>query len=99
MEELQLTTPVTSTTSKFHVTAILLDLEFPGGAELGIVRIDCKDNLNVPYSHSYVGAEAVTMIKQLNTANLSTKSLHKRCLEKLSADGFLPGTVVGTPDP
>ena len=44
-------------------------------------------------------ASATAMIKQLNTANLTTKSMQKRILEKLSADGFLPGTVQGTPDP
>lgn len=44
--------------------------------------------------------EAIKMMKSLNTANLSTKSMHKRILEKLSADGKIPpGTTTGTPDP
>ena len=34
----------------------------------------------------------------LNTSNLSVKSLYKRTIEKLQADGFLPaGTVTGSP--
>lgn len=40
----------------------------------------------------------LTLLKALNTANLSTKSLHKRLLEKLVADGYLVGTISGTPD-
>lgn len=44
--------------------------------------------------------EAIKMMKSLNTANLTTKSLQKRVLEKLSADGKIPpGTTTGTPDP
>ena len=44
--------------------------------------------------------DAIRMMRTLNTANLSTKSLHKRVLEKLSADGKIPpGTTTGTPDP
>lgn len=45
-------------------------------------------------------AEATKMMRSLNTANNSTKSMHKRILEKLSADGKIPaGTVTGAPDP
>jgi len=44
-------------------------------------------------------AEALALLTALNTANLSVKSLQKRCLEwcagKLAA---LAGTVVGTPE-
>jgi hypothetical protein len=43
---------------------------------------------------------AIQMMRTLNTANLTTKSLQKRVLEKLSADGKIPGgTVTGAPDP
>jgi hypothetical protein len=102
MEELVLTDPVTETktTDKFRVISILLDLEMqsmPG--EPGTVAIVCRDNNDAIYSHRYTGTTAINMIKQLNTANLTIKSLHKRVLEKLSADGILPGTVTGEPDP
>jgi hypothetical protein len=44
--------------------------------------------------------EATKLMRTLNTANLSTKSMQKRILEKLVADGKVPsGTVTGTPDP
>lgn len=40
-----------------------------------------------------------TLINTLNNANLSTKSLVKRALERLQADGYIPaGTISGTPD-
>lgn len=41
---------------------------------------------------------AVSLMTTLNTANLSTSSLHKRVLTKCLADGKLPaGTISGTP--
>lgn len=46
----------------------------------------------------YSGPTAVTMMTALNKVNLSTKSLHKRILEQLIADGHLAGTISGTPD-
>lgn len=47
----------------------------------------------------YVGDAAEQIIRQLNKADLSVKSEHKRILERLVADGFLkPGTVQGTPE-
>lgn len=102
MEELVLTDPVVvpeKVTSKYHVVVLTLDMEamlIPG--EPGHIGITLKDNLGVRSGYSYTGDEAIALIKQLNTANLSTKSMHKRILEKLSADGLLPGSVVGAPD-
>ena len=61
--------------------------------------IELRDNLDKLSSYTYGGQTAQDMIKFLNTANLTTKSMHKRVLERLSSDGLLPGTVVGTPDP
>lgn len=41
---------------------------------------------------------ATTLMLALNKANLSTKSLHRRILERLVADGHIAGTISGTPD-
>jgi hypothetical protein len=42
--------------------------------------------------------EAQTLLQQLNTANLSTKSLQRRCLEWCASKlPKLAGTVTGTP--
>ena len=103
MEELHLTDPVVvpeTVTTKYRVVALTLNLEAqvsPDGP--GQILIELRDNLAAKSSYSYVGPEAMSLIKFLNTANLSTKSMHKRILEKLAADGLLPGTVVGAPDP
>lgn len=45
---------------------------------------------------AYTGADAVTLINALNTANLTNNSLRKRVINKLVTDGFLPaGAVTG----
>ena len=46
----------------------------------------------------YDGAVALNMMRALNIADLSAKSLHRRILERLAADGKLAGTISGTPD-
>ena len=108
MEELELTDPVVEpekVTTTFHVVSLLLNHEAPAmmptpeQPTTAIVKIDLKDNLGKPWSYSYTGQTALDYIKFINTANFTTKSLHKRILERLSNDGVLPGTVTGTPDP
>jgi hypothetical protein len=102
MEELVLTDPVVvpeKVTAKYRVISLTMSLEGNPGAEPGQILIMLRNEHNEPSNYSYSGAEATAMIKQLNTANLTTKSMHKRILEKLSNDGKLPGTVTGTPDP
>lgn len=47
---------------------------------------------------AYTGAEAATMMVALNKANLSVKSLQRRVLERLIADGKLAGSITGSPD-
>lgn len=42
--------------------------------------------------------KAITLMVALNKANLSIKSLQRRVLEQLAADGLLLGAVSGTPD-
>lgn len=46
----------------------------------------------------YQGAAATTLMTQLNKANLTSNSLHKRILTQLIADGELAGTISGSPD-
>jgi hypothetical protein len=108
MEELVLTEPIVKpevtvperVSSTYRVMAITLNLEAvsPSSGEPGFVHIVLRDNLNAPFTHTYEGQVATDMIKALNKANLTTKSMHKRILEKLSTDGVLPGTVTGAPD-
>lgn len=44
------------------------------------------------------GETARTLMKALNTANLSIKSLHRRLMEWLIANRGYIGTIDGTPD-
>jgi hypothetical protein len=56
---------------------------------------------NIPtdtFDHQYEGAEACTMLRALNKANLTTNSLHKRILDRLIADKVLVGAVAGVPE-
>lgn len=63
------------------------------------IRIVVKNSNGDKFLAQYSGATALTLMNQLNTANLSTLSLHKRILQRMSTDGFLPaGTVTGVPD-
>jgi hypothetical protein len=102
MEQLELTDPVVvpeKVTASYRVIALTLNWTFetiPGAP--GLVGIDLRDNHDEPFSHRYVGPEAIALMKWLNTANFSVNSMHKRILQKLSAEGVLPGTVTGTPD-
>ncbi len=110
-EELILTTPVQppapAPTTKYRVSAFTMDLEAVaalssptgGTADPGLVSIKLKDDAGNYSSYQYTGKSATQMIQQLNTANLTNKSMQRRILEKLAADGLLPGTVQGTPDP
>jgi hypothetical protein len=50
-------------------------------------------------ARDYQGPTATTLMRQLNTVNLSTQSLHQRVMTRLLTDGKLPaGTPSGTPD-
>jgi hypothetical protein len=106
MEELVLTDPIVvpeKVTNKYRVVSFTMNMELivspVTGDEPGFINIQLKDNNNEPLTHNYYGTQAVNLIKTLNTANLTTKSMHKRILEKLANDGVIPGTVTGTPDP
>ena len=107
-EELDLTTPVveSKTTDTFKVVSIMLNSEMglaqtiPNGTPPppGMVAITVKDNNGATKAFQYGGLLAQDMIKFINTGDFTTRSLHKRILEKLAANGDIVGTVTGTPD-
>lgn len=52
-----------------------------------------------PLFFEYNGSTASNLLKTLNTANLSIKSLQRRIIEKLQADGLIgPGLITGSPE-
>jgi hypothetical protein len=105
-EEYTLTTPETIpavTNTAYKVIALNFDWK------VGYIGIQLEGQNDELLFTTYGGLppvtqaerdEAIQMMRTLNTANLTTKSLQKRVLEKLAADGKIPGgTVTGTPDP
>lgn len=95
METLTLTAPEVQpqiVTADYRVRRLVLDVE---GA---IVLIQLRGTNGEAKEFLYEGSVARTLITGLNTANLSTKSLQRRILERLVADGKFAGSVTGTPD-
>ena len=84
--------PVPAVDVPYRVSAILLDWD---EAKIAIKLVGANGER---IGHQYAGDTARTMMRALNTANLSTKSLHRRVIERLIADGVLSGAISGTPD-
>ena len=92
-EQLDLTTPITTPSiTSYKVIKLILDIEGQG------IIITLKSNTNERLEVAYNGPEALTLIVAMNKMNFTTTSMQKKILQKLIADGKLPGTVSGTPD-
>lgn len=87
--------------TKFRVAQLVLNVQ---GANLSIVLQEVTDAGEwVPGGKSiearYEGAAALTLMRALNKADLSTRSLQQRILDRLQADGKLgAGAITGTPE-
>ena len=92
-ETITLTTPpVAAVLVDYQVVYLELDWEH---ARI-VVKLRGPDNQRL--AHNYLGATAITLMRQLNKLDLSVKSLHRRVLERLVADGVLSGPIAGAPD-
>lgn len=77
----------------YSIAALILEWD----AKQIIIRLKGSDGSYV--THDYNESEgAVALMTSLNKANLATKSLHRRVMEKLIADGKIVGSISGTPD-
>ena len=87
-------TPATAVSlADYQVEAVYL------GWSVAKLRVWVRNPEGKTEAFEYAGPIALTLMRQLNKANLSVISLHRRILERLSDDGKLPaGTVQGTPD-
>jgi len=96
-EQLDLTTPIVQPTiTQYTVDKVLLSWS--------------QNLVHVEVMHAATGARKTflysatttptgqTLMRALNKADLSVKSLQRRILERLALDGHLVGTVSGTPD-
>jgi hypothetical protein len=93
-ESLSLTVPVVPpTVSTYRVTSLTLNF---GGQKISMELTGTNGEILIP--PPIVGSTAVTLMVALNKANLSVKSLQRRILERLVADGVLAGTINGSPD-
>ena len=91
MEQVDITPVVPPARTHYTISRLTLDWD------AACIDITLRDNTGGTQTHTYSGAEATNLMRTLNTANLSTNSLHKRTLTKLIADGKLAGTITGTP--
>lgn len=79
-------------TTYYRVVRLLLD------KAAQVIAVVVKGENGEVKSFEYTGTVAQNFLTALNKANLSTKSLEARILERLSQDGLLVGTVTGSPD-
>ncbi|HXO85223.1 MAG TPA: hypothetical protein VN803_06835 [Gemmatimonadales bacterium] len=87
----------------FRVASIYLKRDHPdGAAEIRVIFREVTGSGFVLHGRdltcSYAGPDAETLLRQLNTMNLSTTSLEKRVTTRCQADNKLgAGTITGTP--
>ncbi len=95
MESVTLTTPEVTpaiTTTDYRVSLLVLDVE---GAH---IVIHLRGTNGERHEYRYDDPDATPLLVALNKANLSVKSLQRRVLERLIADGKLAGSIAGSPD-
>ena len=92
--QLTLTAPETTPANAvLHIIEIGLDYEN------GIVSARIRFDSGVVRAYREQDTDTQLAIRQLNTANLVTKSLEQRLIERWIAKGILPaGTISGSPD-
>ena len=93
-EQLNLAAPAQAAPGTVTWKPFLLHLEW----EQETIKVAFRGDNGEYTSVGYVGAAAATLLAALNTADLSVKSLHRRIMERVLADGKFDGTISGTPD-
>ena len=93
-ERLDLASPEQAAPGTITWKPILVHLNW----EQGTFKIGFRGDNGEYTSIGYEGTEATTLMRALNRANLSTKSLHRRIMEKAVSDGKLNGTISGAPE-
>jgi len=93
MEQIDLSTPITQP-SITNYRLNKLDLRWLDQH----IRIELVADSGEVIEHSYDGDIARNLMIALNKMDLSVKSLQRRVMEKLIADGIISGAISGAPD-
>ena len=93
-EQLDLASPAQARAGTVTWKPILIHLNW----ERATIKVGFRGDNGEYTSVGYTGTDATSLMISLNKANLSTKSLHKRIMEKVVADGKMSGTISGAPD-
>ena len=94
-EQVDLTAPDQVRPGTSTYTLKELNLDWVNKTVVIVLRGSNGENKTVVYGEN---EGSVAMLKALNKANLSVKSLHRRVMERLLADGHLAGSISGAPD-
>lgn len=93
-ERINFTLPEQAAPGTLTWTPIFLHLNW----EQATIKIGFRGDNGEGTSVSYEGIEANSLLTTLDKANLPGKSLRRRVMEKIIADGKLSGTISGIPD-
>jgi len=93
-EQLDLASPEKSAPGTVTWKPFLLHLNNEAATIKAAFRGDNGEYTSIEYE----GSMATTLMKALNKADLSVKSLQRRIMERAVSDGKLNGTISGTPD-
>lgn len=91
METVTLTVPIAA--SSLRVSRLILDWD------VAVIEVLLYAQNGRRFEYLYTGATATAFMVALNKANLSTKSLHRRIIERLMLDYLdLAGAITGAVD-
>ena len=93
MEQIDITVPETKPSCTYYKVERLM-LDWPAKS----IHVQLKGTNGEAKSFYYSGDVAETLLFALNKANLSIKSLHRRIIERLVADGLIAGSITGSVD-
>ena len=93
-EQINLTTPISEPSTTFY-KVMSLNCDW----ENARVNIYLKDTVSNKRQHfEYVGTVAADLMVLMSKKNFATTSMQRVILNKLIADGYLAGTISGSPD-
>lgn len=98
VEQIDLTVPdqVKIGTTTYKLTELNFDW---GRSRIVIVLVGANgERKEVVYADGEESTDTRDLMRVLNKANLSIKSLHRRVMERLIADGHIVGNISGVPD-